>query len=130
MFVSRPSRKAFVTNCVLFHWQLLTQSSLCHRAGTLRRKRRSYHLYSISLHLTRYILRYVEKKVVIKLLGKNLNKKEFLQVAFFFFVCFLSQVNFLRQGCGSDKICQSNLKLSYQFGTKPLSSDFFTPLPK
>ncbi|XP_015258259.1 PREDICTED: integrin alpha-7 isoform X1 [Cyprinodon variegatus] len=41
-----------------------------------------------------------------------------------------TEVNFLRQGCGSDKICQSNLKLSYQFGTKPLSSDFFTPLPK
>ncbi|MED6285239.1 hypothetical protein CHARACLAT_027239, partial [Characodon lateralis] len=40
-----------------------------------------------------------------------------------------SEVNFLREGCGSDKICQSNLKLSYQFGTIPLNSDF-TPLPK
>uniref|UniRef100_A0A8C2WXQ8 Integrin subunit alpha 7 n=1 Tax=Cyclopterus lumpus TaxID=8103 RepID=A0A8C2WXQ8_CYCLU len=39
-------------------------------------------------------------------------------------------VNFLREGCGSDKICQSNLKLSYQFGTRPLTSDLFTPLPK
>ncbi|KAK5618875.1 hypothetical protein CRENBAI_009347 [Crenichthys baileyi] len=39
------------------------------------------------------------------------------------------EVNFLREGCGSDKICQSNLKLSYQFGTIPLNSDF-TPLPK
>ncbi|XP_017264296.1 integrin alpha-7 isoform X1 [Kryptolebias marmoratus] len=41
-----------------------------------------------------------------------------------------SEVNFLREGCGSDKICQSNLKLSYQFGTRPLNSDFFTPLPR
>ncbi|XP_047439333.1 integrin alpha-7 isoform X1 [Mugil cephalus] len=41
-----------------------------------------------------------------------------------------SEVNFLREGCGSDKICQSNLKLSYQFGTRPLTSDLFTPLPK
>nr|XP_020451271.1 integrin alpha-7 isoform X2 [Monopterus albus] len=40
-----------------------------------------------------------------------------------------SEVNFLREGCGSDKICQSNLKLSYQFGTRPLNSDLFTPLP-
>ncbi|XP_028261398.1 integrin alpha-7 [Parambassis ranga] len=40
-----------------------------------------------------------------------------------------SEVNFLREGCGSDKICQSNLKLSYQFGTRPLTSDLFTPLP-
>uniref|UniRef100_A0A8D3C0R8 Integrin alpha-7 n=1 Tax=Scophthalmus maximus TaxID=52904 RepID=A0A8D3C0R8_SCOMX len=40
------------------------------------------------------------------------------------------KVNFLREGCGSDKICQSNLKLSYQFGTRPLTSDLFTPLPK
>ncbi|KAM7422878.1 hypothetical protein PAMA_010761 [Pampus argenteus] len=41
-----------------------------------------------------------------------------------------SEVNFLREGCGSDKICQSNLKLSYQFGTRPMTSDLFTPLPK
>ncbi|XP_070700412.1 integrin alpha-7 isoform X2 [Pempheris klunzingeri] len=41
-----------------------------------------------------------------------------------------SEVNFLREGCGTDKICQSNLKLSYQFGTRPLNSDLFTPLPK
>ncbi|XP_033823090.1 integrin alpha-7 isoform X1 [Periophthalmus magnuspinnatus] len=41
-----------------------------------------------------------------------------------------SEINFLREGCGSDKICQSNLKLSYQFGTRPLTSDLFTPLPR
>ncbi|XP_051271454.1 integrin alpha-7 isoform X1 [Dicentrarchus labrax] len=41
-----------------------------------------------------------------------------------------SEINFLREGCGSDKICQSNLKLNYQFGTRPLTSDLFTPLPK
>lgn len=41
-----------------------------------------------------------------------------------------SEVNFLREGCGPDKICQSNLKLNYQFGTRPLYSDLFTPLPK
>ncbi|XP_071350228.1 integrin alpha-7 isoform X2 [Trachinotus anak] len=40
------------------------------------------------------------------------------------------EVNFLREGCGYDKICQSNLKLSHQFGTRPLTSDLFTPLPK
>uniref|UniRef100_A0A3Q3C7J0 Integrin subunit alpha 7 n=1 Tax=Haplochromis burtoni TaxID=8153 RepID=A0A3Q3C7J0_HAPBU len=39
-----------------------------------------------------------------------------------------SEVNFLREGCGNDKICQSNLKLSYQFGTRPLNSDLFIPL--
>ncbi|KAM9758255.1 integrin alpha-7 isoform 2-T2 [Menidia menidia] len=41
-----------------------------------------------------------------------------------------SEVNFLREGCGNDKICQSNLKLRYQFGTRPLHSDYFTPLPR
>uniref|UniRef100_A0A3B4WPS9 Integrin subunit alpha 7 n=1 Tax=Seriola lalandi dorsalis TaxID=1841481 RepID=A0A3B4WPS9_SERLL len=41
-----------------------------------------------------------------------------------------SEVNFLREGCGTDKICQSNLRLSYQFGTRPLNSNLFTPLPK
>uniref|UniRef100_A0A6Q2YC85 Integrin alpha-2 domain-containing protein n=1 Tax=Esox lucius TaxID=8010 RepID=A0A6Q2YC85_ESOLU len=42
----------------------------------------------------------------------------------------LSVVNFLREGCGDDKICQSNLKLTYQFGTRPPTSNLFTPLPK
>ncbi|XP_030584543.1 integrin alpha-7 isoform X2 [Archocentrus centrarchus] len=41
-----------------------------------------------------------------------------------------SEVNFLREGCGNDKICQSNLKLNYQFGTRPVNSDLFIPLPK
>lgn len=49
----------------------------------------------------------------------------------FLFVLFCPpKVNFRRQGCGTDKICQSNLKLSYQFGTRPPTSDLFTPLPK
>uniref|UniRef100_A0AAR2J3V0 Integrin alpha-2 domain-containing protein n=1 Tax=Pygocentrus nattereri TaxID=42514 RepID=A0AAR2J3V0_PYGNA len=46
---------------------------------------------------------------------------------FRFKLCF--QVNFLREGCGEDKICQSNLKLSCQFGTRAPISDLFTPLP-
>ncbi|KAG7478239.1 hypothetical protein MATL_G00077890 [Megalops atlanticus] len=40
-----------------------------------------------------------------------------------------TEVNFLREGCGEDKICQSNLQLSYQFGTRPTVSGVFTPLP-
>uniref|UniRef100_A0A665UB23 Integrin subunit alpha 7 n=1 Tax=Echeneis naucrates TaxID=173247 RepID=A0A665UB23_ECHNA len=46
------------------------------------------------------------------------------------FLVFPLKVNFLREGCGHDKICQSNLKLTHQFGTRPLTSDLFTPLPK
>uniref|UniRef100_A0A673JSN7 Uncharacterized protein n=1 Tax=Sinocyclocheilus rhinocerous TaxID=307959 RepID=A0A673JSN7_9TELE len=41
-----------------------------------------------------------------------------------------SQVNFIREGCGEDKICQSNLQLSYQFGTKAPISNAFIPLPR
>uniref|UniRef100_A0A8C9TA42 Integrin subunit alpha 7 n=1 Tax=Scleropages formosus TaxID=113540 RepID=A0A8C9TA42_SCLFO len=40
-----------------------------------------------------------------------------------------TEVNFLREGCGDDRICQSNLQLSYRFGTRPVNSDLFTPLP-
>lgn len=41
------------------------------------------------------------------------------------------EVDFLREGCGPDNICQSNLKMSYQFGTRPsTTSDLFTPLTK
>uniref|UniRef100_A0A8C2EU19 Integrin subunit alpha 7 n=1 Tax=Cyprinus carpio TaxID=7962 RepID=A0A8C2EU19_CYPCA len=35
-----------------------------------------------------------------------------------------------RKGCGEDKICQSNLQLSYQFGTKAPISNAFIPLPR
>uniref|UniRef100_A0A671MXL9 Integrin alpha-7-like n=1 Tax=Sinocyclocheilus anshuiensis TaxID=1608454 RepID=A0A671MXL9_9TELE len=41
-----------------------------------------------------------------------------------------SEVNFVREGCGEDKICQSNLQLSYQFGTKAPISNAFIPLPR
>ncbi|XP_066564388.1 integrin alpha-7 isoform X2 [Amia ocellicauda] len=40
------------------------------------------------------------------------------------------EVNFLRQGCGEDKICQSNLRLRYRFGIRHHASDLFTQLPK
>uniref|UniRef100_A0A8K9UF05 Integrin subunit alpha 7 n=1 Tax=Oncorhynchus mykiss TaxID=8022 RepID=A0A8K9UF05_ONCMY len=49
---------------------------------------------------------------------------------FFCLVILGEPVNFLREGCGDDKICQSNLKLTYQFGTRPPTSDLFTPLPR
>ncbi|XP_073731897.1 integrin alpha-7 isoform X1 [Misgurnus anguillicaudatus] len=39
-----------------------------------------------------------------------------------------SEVNFLREGCGEDKICQSNLQLAFEFGTKTPISNTFTPL--
>ncbi|XP_038642519.1 integrin alpha-7 isoform X2 [Scyliorhinus canicula] len=41
---------------------------------------------------------------------------------------FREEVNFLREGCGPDKICQSNLQLTYTFGTKN-DTDSFQPLP-
>ncbi|XP_078287571.1 integrin alpha-7-like [Rhinoraja longicauda] len=37
------------------------------------------------------------------------------------------EVNFLREGCGPDKICQSNLQLKYRFGTR--LNNAFQPLP-
>ncbi|KAK7128255.1 hypothetical protein R3I93_020759 [Phoxinus phoxinus] len=40
------------------------------------------------------------------------------------------EVNFVREGCGEDKICQSNLQLVYQFATKAPISNAFTPLPR
>ncbi|XP_042200138.1 integrin alpha-7 isoform X2 [Callorhinchus milii] len=40
----------------------------------------------------------------------------------------LNEVNFLRQGCGEDKICQSNLQLSYSYGTR-IEDQGFQPLP-
>ncbi|XP_069762797.1 integrin alpha-7-like isoform X2 [Narcine bancroftii] len=41
---------------------------------------------------------------------------------------FKDEVNFLKEGCGSDKICQSNLQLKHRFGTR-LDDDVFQPLP-
>ncbi|XP_061081746.1 integrin alpha-6-like [Conger conger] len=41
----------------------------------------------------------------------------------------ISEVGFLRQGCGIDNICQSNLQLQYKFFYREHSKDVFVPLP-
>ncbi|XP_054859418.1 integrin alpha-7 isoform X1 [Eublepharis macularius] len=40
-----------------------------------------------------------------------------------------TEVNFLKQGCGEDKICQSNLQLSYRFCSR-IDDATFHPLPR
>uniref|UniRef100_A0A7N6FC47 Integrin, alpha 6b n=1 Tax=Anabas testudineus TaxID=64144 RepID=A0A7N6FC47_ANATE len=37
-------------------------------------------------------------------------------------------VNFLKLGCGTDNLCQSNLKMEYRFGRRTTDTDTFTPL--
>ncbi|XP_069791836.1 integrin alpha-6-like isoform X2 [Narcine bancroftii] len=42
----------------------------------------------------------------------------------------ITKVQFLKEGCGFDNICQSNLKLKYRFGSRiPNRRDQFFPLP-
>ncbi|XP_034959768.2 integrin alpha-7 isoform X1 [Zootoca vivipara] len=40
-----------------------------------------------------------------------------------------TEVNFLKQGCGEDKICQSNLQLNYRFCSR-VDNAVFHPLPR
>ncbi|XP_056148468.1 integrin alpha-6-like isoform X2 [Lampris incognitus] len=39
------------------------------------------------------------------------------------------EVNFLKEGCGSDGVCHSNLQVKYRFCHRTPSQDVFTPLP-
>ncbi|XP_046693527.1 integrin alpha-6b isoform X2 [Silurus meridionalis] len=41
----------------------------------------------------------------------------------------LTEVNFVKEGCGDDLRCQSNLKLEYNFFSRERSQDIFEPLP-
>ncbi|XP_073710952.1 integrin alpha-6 [Misgurnus anguillicaudatus] len=41
----------------------------------------------------------------------------------------ITEVNFLKEGCGTDNICQSNLKLQYRFCYRETNQDVFPPLP-
>ncbi|KAL7387366.1 hypothetical protein ABVT39_022568 [Epinephelus coioides] len=41
---------------------------------------------------------------------------------------FRSEVNFLKEGCGNDKVCQSNLQVKYRYGYRTTDEDTFTPL--
>ncbi|XP_071774022.1 integrin alpha-6 isoform X2 [Centroberyx gerrardi] len=41
----------------------------------------------------------------------------------------VTEVNFLKEGCGSDNICQSNLQMHYKFCYKENNQDVFPPLP-
>ncbi|XP_073419539.1 integrin alpha-7 isoform X1 [Dendrobates tinctorius] len=40
-----------------------------------------------------------------------------------------TEVHFLREGCGDDKICHSNLQLNYTFNSRVGKADRFEPLP-
>ncbi|XP_062862755.1 integrin alpha-6 [Trichomycterus rosablanca] len=40
-----------------------------------------------------------------------------------------TEVQFLKEGCGTDNICQSNLQLQYKFCYKESNQDVFPPLP-
>ncbi|XP_018102878.1 integrin alpha-7 isoform X1 [Xenopus laevis] len=42
---------------------------------------------------------------------------------------YTTEVNFLKEGCGEDKICQSNLQLSYTFCSRVGNTNQFVPLP-
>lgn len=39
------------------------------------------------------------------------------------------QVHFLKEGCGDDNVCNSNLKLGYKFCTREGNQDKFSYLP-
>lgn len=39
------------------------------------------------------------------------------------------QVHFLKEGCGEDSVCNSNLKLEYKFCTREGNQDKFSYLP-
>lgn len=39
-----------------------------------------------------------------------------------------SEVNFLKEGCGSDNVCQSNLQVEGRYGYRTTDEDTFTPL--
>ncbi|KAM4605583.1 integrin alpha-6-like [Polymixia lowei] len=41
-----------------------------------------------------------------------------------------AEVNFLKEGCGKDNVCQSNLKVDHQFCYRKPNQDSFPPLPK
>lgn len=41
----------------------------------------------------------------------------------------VNEVNFVKEGCGSDNVCNSNLKMEYIFCSREPNSDNFKPLP-
>ncbi|XP_072300550.1 integrin alpha-6 isoform X2 [Eucyclogobius newberryi] len=41
----------------------------------------------------------------------------------------MSEINFLKEGCGRDQICQSNLKMNYKLHYKQNNQGTFSPLP-
>ncbi|KAM9791409.1 integrin alpha-6-like isoform X1 [Syngnathus typhle] len=40
-----------------------------------------------------------------------------------------SEIQFVKEGCGSDNICRSNLKVAHRYGYMTTKDDTFTPLP-
>lgn len=44
------------------------------------------------------------------------------------FVLFWSQVDFTKEGCGSDNVCKSKLQVAYRYGHWTPRDETFTPL--
>lgn len=42
---------------------------------------------------------------------------------------FTFQINFLKEGCGPDNICQSNLEMEYKFVYKEPNQNVFRDMP-
>uniref|UniRef100_A0A672PE89 Integrin alpha-6-like n=1 Tax=Sinocyclocheilus grahami TaxID=75366 RepID=A0A672PE89_SINGR len=42
----------------------------------------------------------------------------------------LTKVQFIKEGCGADHVCQSDLQLQYKFHTREPNRDIFHPLPE
>uniref|UniRef100_A0A4W3ILH4 Integrin subunit alpha 6 n=1 Tax=Callorhinchus milii TaxID=7868 RepID=A0A4W3ILH4_CALMI len=60
----------------------------------------------------------------------HIYNKNYLVALTDYLCIFLIQVQFLKEGCGSDHVCQSNLKLNYRFCSRIDNQDRFNPLPK
>lgn len=57
------------------------------------------------------------------------NTEQRLGPTFAIYLFIYSQVNFVKDGCGSDLKCQSNLQLQYKFCSREPNQDIFNPLP-
>lgn len=42
--------------------------------------------------------------------------------------CYRSQVDFTKEGCGSDNVCKSRLQVTYRYGHWSAREETFTPL--
>uniref|UniRef100_A0AAZ3QCL8 Integrin, alpha 6b n=1 Tax=Oncorhynchus tshawytscha TaxID=74940 RepID=A0AAZ3QCL8_ONCTS len=111
-----PPRVTFSTRSMIYHVSLICTLCVCHLQENIKDK-----LRGIPIDVTVEIKNSKRKRRALPELPPILDSNEPITAR--------AEVSFLKEGCGSDNVCQSNVQLQHRFCYREPNKDVFHPLP-